>query len=83
LLHHAGDIVFADEQVDAWHDDPSISASQSSDRSNLGPDPYQRTDYSPGELAQWDLWFPAVQIPFSYRQTARLLVIVGVPVIRA
>jgi hypothetical protein len=22
----------------------------------LPQDPYQRTDYRPGELAQWDLW---------------------------
>ena len=27
------------------------------------PDPVQRTEYRPGELAQWDLWFPAVGDP--------------------
>lgn len=41
-------------------------------------DPSQRTSYRPGELAQWDLWFPAVDIPLGYGQTARLPVIVGV-----
>ena len=44
----------------------------------LEPDPYQRTDYRPGELAQWDLWFPPVDIPVGYGQTARPPVIVGV-----
>lgn len=29
----------------------------------LPPKPYQRTDYEPGELAQWDLWQPPVDIP--------------------
>jgi transposase len=42
------------------------------------PDPVQRTEYRPGELAQWDLWFPAVEIPVGFDQTARLPVIVGV-----
>jgi hypothetical protein len=27
------------------------------------PDRVKRTDYRPGELAQWDLWFPPVEIP--------------------
>jgi transposase len=44
----------------------------------LDPDPYQRTDYRPGELAQWDLWFPPVDIPVGYGHSARLPVIVGV-----
>jgi transposase len=44
----------------------------------LEADPYQRTDYRPGELAQWDLWFPATDIPLGYGNTGRLPVIVGV-----
>ncbi|MBV8178224.1 MAG: IS21 family transposase [Mycobacterium sp.] len=44
----------------------------------LPPDPAGRTEYRPGELAQWDLWFPAVDIPVGPAQTARLPVIVGV-----
>ena len=31
----------------------------------LPPDPVQRTVYAPGELAQWDLWFPPADIPVS------------------
>ena len=41
-------------------------------------DPCQRTDYRPGELAQWDLWFPATKIPLGQAQGAILPVIVGV-----
>jgi transposase len=44
----------------------------------LPVDPCQRTEYRPGELAQWDLWFPAVDIPVASDQTARPPVIVGV-----
>src|SRR3954470_474444 len=44
----------------------------------LPPDPSQRTEYRPGELAQWDLWFPAVKIPLGQAQSAVLPVIVGV-----
>lgn len=44
----------------------------------LPQDPYQRTDYQPGELAQWDLWQPPVDIPIGYDQTARLWVLTGV-----
>jgi transposase len=44
----------------------------------LPPDPCGRTEYRPGELAQWDLWFPAVDVPVGQAQTARLPVIVGV-----
>ncbi|MPZ72895.1 MAG: IS21 family transposase [Nitriliruptorales bacterium] len=45
----------------------------------LLPTGYGRTTYEPGELAQWDLWEPPVDIPVGYAQTARLQVIVGVP----
>jgi transposase len=41
-------------------------------------DPYQRTDYRPGELAQWDLWEPPVDIPVGYGHAGRFQVIVGV-----
>lgn len=44
----------------------------------LPPDPCQRTEYAPGELAQWDLWFPPVAVPVGADQTAKLPVIVGV-----
>ncbi len=44
----------------------------------LPADPCQRTDYRPGELAQWDLWFPATKIPLGQAQAAVLPVIVGV-----
>jgi transposase len=44
----------------------------------LPPDPAGRTTYRPGELAQWDLWFPAVDIPVGPEKTARFPVIVGV-----
>lgn len=40
---------------------------------------FGRTEYRPGELAQWDLWEPAVDIPVGFGQTARLQVLVGVP----
>jgi transposase len=42
------------------------------------PDPCQRTEYRPGELAQWDLWFPATKIPLGQAQFVILPVIVGV-----
>jgi transposase len=29
---------------------------------HLSADPRQRTHYRPGELAQWDLWFPATKV---------------------
>ena len=32
-------------------------------------DPVSRTVYSPGELAQCDLWFPPAQIPLGFGQT--------------
>src|SRR3954471_75480 len=44
----------------------------------LPADPCQRTEYRPGELAQWDLWFPATKIPLGQGQAAVLPVIVGV-----
>lgn len=44
----------------------------------LPPDPAGRTTYRPGELAQWDLWFPAVDIPIGPDAVARLPVLVGV-----
>ena len=44
----------------------------------LQPEGYGRTTYEPGELAQWDLWWPEVDIPVGYEQTARLPVLVGV-----
>jgi transposase len=44
----------------------------------LPADPCQRTEYQPGELAQWDLWFPPAKIPLGQAQEATLPVIVGV-----
>jgi hypothetical protein len=44
----------------------------------LPPDPVQRTSYGPGELAQWDLWFPPTDIPVGFDQVARPPVLVGV-----
>lgn len=44
----------------------------------LPADPCQRTEYRPGELAQWDLWFPPVKIPLGHGQSSLLPVIVGV-----
>lgn len=41
-------------------------------------DPSSRTTYLPGELAQWDLWFPERRIPVGYGQSAVLPVMVGV-----
>ena len=43
------------------------------------PEAFGRTEYKPGELAQWDLWFPDYDIPVGHGQTARLPVLVGVP----
>lgn len=40
---------------------------------------FGRSEYRPGELAQWDLWEPPVDIPVGFGQTAQLRVIVGVP----
>lgn len=44
----------------------------------LPADPAGRTAYRPGELAQWDLWFPPVDIPLGHGATGRPPVIVGV-----
>lgn len=44
----------------------------------LPPDPAGRTEYRPGELAQWDLWFPAVDIPLGVGASGRFPVITGV-----
>lgn len=35
----------------------------------LPPDPASRTTYEAGELAQFDFWFPPVQIPVGFGQT--------------
>jgi transposase len=39
---------------------------------------FGRSEYKPGELAQWDLWEPPVDIPVGFDQQARLWVLVGV-----
>jgi transposase len=41
------------------------------------PDPCQRTTYEPGELAQWDLWQPDVEIPVGFGQSDKLWVVSG------
>jgi transposase len=43
------------------------------------PEAFGRTEYKPGELGQWDLWFPEYEIPVGHGQTAVLPVLVGVP----
>jgi transposase len=43
----------------------------------VAPDPCQRTSYRPGELAQFDLWQPDVEIPLGHGQADKLWVIVG------
>jgi transposase len=42
------------------------------------PDPCQRTDYVPGELAQCDLWFPPADVPLGFGQADRPPVLVMV-----
>lgn len=44
----------------------------------LPPDPSGRTTYLAGEIIQFDLWQPAVDIPVGHGQRARLWVIVAV-----
>lgn len=44
----------------------------------LPPDPAQRTWYRPGELAQFDLWQPDVEIPVGLGQKTKLWTVVGV-----
>jgi transposase len=41
-------------------------------------DPVSRTAYQPGELAQCDLWFPAVDVPLGFGQVGRPPVLVMV-----
>ena len=43
------------------------------------PEAFGRTEYKPGELCQWDLWFPDYPIPVGHGQTAILPVLVGTP----
>lgn len=43
----------------------------------LPPDPAGRTEYRPGELAQWDLWFPPADIPLENGEAAKPPVIIG------
>jgi transposase len=44
----------------------------------LPPDPVQRTEYLPGELAQCDLWFPPADVPLGFGQIGRPPVLVMV-----
>lgn len=44
----------------------------------LPPDPVGRTLYQPGELAQWDLWFPPTSVPLEDGSLAKPPVLVGV-----
>jgi transposase len=44
----------------------------------LPADPAGRTAYRPGELAQWDLWFPPADVPIGPDRVARPPVLVGV-----
>ena len=44
----------------------------------VAPDPCQRTYYRPGELAQFDLWQPDVEIPLGHGQAEKGWVLVGV-----
>jgi transposase len=44
----------------------------------LPPDPAQRTWYRPGELVQFDLWQPDVEIPVGLGQKTKLWTVVGV-----
>ena len=44
----------------------------------LPPDPTGRTEYRPGELAQWDLWFPPTPVPLEDGSFAKPPVLVGV-----
>ena len=41
----------------------------------LAPDPADRTEYAPGQIAQCDLWFPPVEIPLGAGQAAVLPVL--------
>lgn len=44
----------------------------------LPPDPSGRTQYRPGELAQWDLWFPPTPIPLETGELAKPPVVTGI-----
>jgi transposase len=44
----------------------------------VAPDPAQRTEYLPGELAQCDLWFPPADVPLGFGQVGRPPVLVMV-----
>src|ERR1700689_3040770 len=44
----------------------------------MPPDPCGRTEYQPGELAQWDLWFPPADVPVGFEQVAHPPVLVGI-----
>jgi transposase len=44
----------------------------------LPPDPAQRTEYRPGELAQCDLWFPPAPVPLGFGQVGSPPVLVMV-----
>jgi transposase len=44
----------------------------------LPPDPSGRTEYQPGELAQWDLWFPPTPVPLEDGSSGKPPVLVGV-----
>lgn len=44
----------------------------------LPPDPVQRTTYLPGELAQWDFWFPPADAPLEEGKVGHPPVWVGV-----
>ncbi|MBW3576930.1 MAG: IS21 family transposase [Actinobacteria bacterium] len=44
----------------------------------LPPDPSGRTTYQPGEIVQFDLWQPDVDVPVGHGQTARVWVMVAV-----
>ena len=44
----------------------------------LPADPASRTAYGPGELAQWDLWFPPVPVPLGSGQAGSPPVLVAV-----
>ena len=41
------------------------------------PRTYQRTVYRPGEICQFDLWEPAVEVPVGHGQTRRAWVVVA------
>lgn len=44
----------------------------------LPPDPSGRTEYRPGELAQWDLWFPPTPVLLEDGSAGKPPVLVGV-----